>query len=109
MAYSLYPEVLQISRRRISHGDPRFHPTVASDDAVGLGLARWGIAETGSLVFHSGPDAPTLLNFLPLHHVIALDVRTILAYLEDYAEVEAKMQAPPRTSTSSQAQAELPT
>ena len=50
-----------------------------------MGLARWGIAETGSLVFHSGPDTPILLNFLPLHHIVALRAGTILAYLEDYA------------------------
>ena len=28
------------------------------------------IAETGSLVFHSGPDLAVLGNFLPLHHLV---------------------------------------
>ena len=48
------------------------HPTLAPDEPVGLGLAVWGIAETGSLVIHSGPDNPILLAFLPLHHVMVL-------------------------------------
>ena len=62
------------------------HATLAPNETVGVALARWGIAETGSLVFHSASDAPTLLSFLPLHHIVALDTRSILAYLEDYAE-----------------------
>jgi L-lactate dehydrogenase complex protein LldG len=69
--------------------------TAAPDEAVAVGLARWGIAETGSLVFHSGADAPTLLNFLPLHHVVALDVRNLVAHLEDYVEA-GNAEPPPR-------------
>lgn len=62
---------------------------VASDEPVGVGLARWAIAETGSLVFHSGADTPILSNFLPLHHVVLVRADTVLAYLEDYAEAFA--------------------
>ena len=60
-------------------------PTLAPDEPVGLGLAVWGIAETGSLVIHSGPDNPILLAFLPLHHVMVLRRDHLLAHLEDYA------------------------
>lgn len=59
--------------------------SAAPDEPVGVGLARWGIAETGSLVLHSGPDTPVLLAFLPLHHIVALRAGTILPHLEDYA------------------------
>lgn len=59
--------------------------TPAPDEPAGVGLARWGIAESGSLVFHSGPDMPILLAFLPLHHIVALPASTILPHLEDYA------------------------
>jgi L-lactate dehydrogenase complex protein LldG len=59
------------------------------DEAAGLGLARWGIAETGSLVFHSGPETAVLGHFLPLHHIAALRADRILAHLEDYAAVAA--------------------
>ena len=60
---------------------------MAADEPVGVGIARWGIAETGSLVFHSGPEMPILSAFLPLHHIVALRVDTILPWLEDYAAV----------------------
>ena len=57
----------------------------ASDEPAAVGLALWGIAETGSVVFHSGPDTPVLLAFLPLHHLVVLRAGTILPHLEDYA------------------------
>lgn len=57
------------------------------DEAAAFGLARWGIAETGSLVFHSGPDTAVLGHFLPLHHVVGVRARDILPHLEDYAAV----------------------
>lgn len=56
----------------------------APDEAVGVAMAEWGIAETGSVVFHSGPHTAILANFLPLHHVVAVRADTIVAYLEDY-------------------------
>jgi L-lactate dehydrogenase complex protein LldG len=68
--------------------------TMAKDEAVGVGFARWAIAETGSLVFHSGPDTPILFNFLPLHHIVAVRANTILPHLEDYAEAAARTSAP---------------
>ena len=52
------------------------HRAARHDGAGRAGRASasrdWGIAETGTLVFHSGPDTPILLNFLPLHHIVAL-------------------------------------
>jgi L-lactate dehydrogenase complex protein LldG len=73
------------------------HELLASDETVGVGIARWGIAETGSLVFHSGADTPILANFLPLHHVVLVHAQTILAYLEDYAAAAlATGEKPPR-------------
>lgn len=68
---------------------------VKPDDVVGIGIARWGIAETGSLVFHSGPETPILANFLPLHHIVMVRERSILAFLDDYA-VAVAGQRPPR-------------
>jgi len=58
---------------------PRANP----DQALAVTLAEYGVAETGSLVFRSGPDAPALLNFLPLHHVAVLREDDILAHIED--------------------------
>lgn len=69
---------------------------IAPDEAVGVGLARWGIAETGSLVIHSGPDTPILLGFLPLHHIVAVRAGSIVAYLEDYAAMAERSGPAPR-------------
>lgn len=73
------------------------HNTPAPDEAVGVALAEWGIAETGSVVFHSGSDTAILANFLPLHHLVAVFAETIVPYLEDYArEAAATGLHPPR-------------
>ncbi|WP_372605260.1 lactate utilization protein C [Actibacterium sp.] len=57
--------------------------TPGTDGGLAVTLADYGVAETGSVVFHSGPDAPVLLNFLPLHHLVVLETNRILAYPED--------------------------
>jgi L-lactate dehydrogenase complex protein LldG len=58
---------------------------VAPDQTAAVGLARCGIAETGSIVVHAAPDTPVLLAFLPLHHIVVLQAGCILPHLEDYA------------------------
>ena len=55
------------------------------DDGVVVGVARWGVAEYGSLVSHSAADAPILFNFLPAVHIVAVHETSIVAHLEDYA------------------------
>ena len=71
--------------------------TLTANEPVGVGMALWGIAETGSLVFHSGPETPILANFLPLHHVVLVRAATIVRYLEDYAAAaQATGRRPPR-------------
>ena len=62
--------------------------------AVAVGIARRGIAETGSLVFHSGAGAPVLANFLPLQHIVALHRGDIVACLEDHAQRVAGQPTP---------------
>jgi L-lactate dehydrogenase complex protein LldG len=71
------------------------HERVAPDETIAIGAARWGIAETGSLVFHSDAETPILANFLPLHHLVMVRADTILAFLDDYAAATAG-QRPPR-------------
>jgi len=73
------------------------HPGIAPDEPAALGLALCGIAETGSLVIHSGPQNPILLSFLPLHHVVLLREAALLPYLEDYA-ARLSAQAIPRNA-----------
>lgn len=55
------------------------------DTGLSVGLARCGIAETGSLVFQSGPESPTLYAYLPTHHLVALDAQSLFPRMEDYA------------------------
>jgi L-lactate dehydrogenase complex protein LldG len=55
------------------------------DEAVAVGVARWGIAETGSVVFHSASDTPILYNFLPSVQIVAVHAHSIMQHMEDYA------------------------
>ncbi len=65
------------------------HDTIALDERVSVGLALGAIAETGSLVFHSSPDAPTLFAFLPVHHIVAVEASRVWPWLEDYVAAYA--------------------
>ncbi len=72
------------------------HRGLAPDEPVALGLALWGVAESGSMVIHSGPETPILTAFLPLHHVLVLRRSRILAHLEDYAALQDQAGPTPR-------------
>jgi L-lactate dehydrogenase complex protein LldG len=74
------------------------HGTLAPDEPAAVGLARWGVAESGSVVLHSGPDSPVLLAFLPLHHIVVLPETGVLPHLEDYAAVLDEGGPPPRNA-----------
>lgn len=82
---------------RLKRGaDPRLeavpwatHPTLEvsigksdGDDLVGLSHAFAGVAETGTLVLHSGADNPTTLNFLPDDHVVMVEAKDIVGDYE---------------------------
>lgn len=71
---------------------------IAPDQPVAVGVALWGIAESGSVVIHSAPDTPVLLAFLPLHHIVVLRTARILAHLEDYASRLGSDGAHPRNA-----------
>lgn len=65
------------------------HGQVSIDEPVTVGLALGAIAETGTLVFHSGATSPTLFAFLPVHHIVAVEAARIWSWLEDYADAFA--------------------
>jgi len=52
------------------------------DDLAGVSHAYAGIAETGTVVLHSGTDNPTTINFLPEHHIVVVAARDIVGDLE---------------------------
>ena len=49
------------------------------NDEVGVTAAFSAVAETGTLMLHSGPSSPTTLNFLPDNHVVVLRARARLS------------------------------
>ncbi len=57
--------------------------TALSDQVAALAVAKAGVAESGSLVFETGPAAPMLPNFLTLHHIVVLARDTLVDRLED--------------------------
>ncbi len=79
---------------KLDWGETRPGAPLRPDSALAVGIALCGVAETGSLVFHSSPEAPTLYDFLPLHHLVALDAKTLLARLEDYAAFAQRLAVP---------------
>ena len=86
---------------RLRAADWDAHPALeirsgASDghDETGLSHAFGGVAETGTLVLHSGNDNPTTVNFLPEHHIVVVDARDISGDLESVlAQVRTKFGA----------------
>lgn len=53
------------------------------EDPVSISYARFGIAETGSLVLYSNRDNPASNTWLSGDHIIILDVRDLVGSLED--------------------------
>lgn len=52
-------------------------------DAISVTGALAGVAETGTLMLHSGPGGPSSLNFLPETHVVVLPAERIVGSYED--------------------------
>ena len=59
------------------------HDRATPEEPATLALARKAIAETGSLIMETGPQAPMLPNFLALHHIVLVAAADIAATLED--------------------------
>ncbi len=53
-----------------------------NDDQASLVQAFCGVAETGTLVFLSGPDSPSTLNFIPDIHIVLLSADKIVGHYE---------------------------
>lgn len=65
--------------------------TADGGDSVGLSLAFGGVAETGTLVFLSGPDNPTTINFLPPTHIAVVRAEDIGgSYEEIWTRIRAQ-------------------
>jgi L-lactate dehydrogenase complex protein LldG len=55
----------------------------APEDPVSISYARYGIAETGSVVLYGNRDNPASNNWLCGDHVVVLEARDLVASLED--------------------------
>ena len=68
-------------------GDVSFHHEIAPNELAAIGVADFGIAETGTLIFSSRPENPTLFNYLGLHHIVLVEAKNLLRYMENYWEI----------------------
>ncbi len=72
-------------------------PAVDGDPSA-LSVAVSGVAETGTLVLHSGPQSPTTLNFMPDNHIVLLPQSQITGAYEDaWAVLRNTQKDMPRT------------
>jgi L-lactate dehydrogenase complex protein LldG len=72
------------------------------DDAVALTASFAGIAETGSLMVHSGATTPNTLHFMAPTHIAVLRTKDIVgSYEEAWAALRRRLgdEFPPRTVT----------
>lgn len=69
-------------------------------DAVSVTGAFAGVAETGTLVLLSGPEHPSMLNFLPETHIVVLRRDRLVGSYEDaWALLRVMGRGMPRTVT----------
>lgn len=62
-------------------------------DAVGITAGFAGIAETGTLMLTSGPEAPTRNNFLPDTHIVVMrDAQIVGTYEDGWTRLRARRQ-----------------
>ncbi len=71
----------------LNWGDVTIHHDIDPNETTAVGLADYGVAETGTLVFSSRADSPTLFNYLGLHHIVLVEAKNLLRYMEDYWKI----------------------
>lgn len=59
------------------------HDAAGIDEALSVTTCFTAVAETGSLIFASGPDNPITHNFVPDDHVVVLEASQIVEHFED--------------------------
>lgn len=59
------------------------HGAAGIEEALSVTTCFSAVAETGSLIFASGPDNPITHNFVPDDHVVVLERSQIVDYFED--------------------------
>jgi L-lactate dehydrogenase complex protein LldG len=59
------------------------HEAAGIDEALSVTTCFAAVAETGSLIFASGPDNPITHNFVPDDHIVVLERNQIVEHFED--------------------------
>lgn len=73
---------------------------IEASDAVAVTTAFAGIAETGTLLVHSGPQNPNRLHFLPETHIAVLPAEAIVGGYEDaWTRIVERFETLPRSVT----------
>jgi L-lactate dehydrogenase complex protein LldG len=67
---------------------------IGPNEPAALTWAEAAVAETGTLVFASAPNMPTLFNFLPLHHLAVVRAEDVVPFMEDVWQRFAHRAAP---------------
>jgi len=81
-----------------AEGLKRVQRVAQAGDQASLTASFCGIAETGTLMLHSGATSPTTLNFLPDIHLVLLRQSAIVGcYEEAWAKLRARSADMPRT------------
>lgn len=68
--------------------------SIGHNELVAVTVADMAVAETGTLVYGSSPEIPSLFNFLPLHHLAVVRAEAVVGYME---EVWPRFAAMPRS------------
>lgn len=61
----------------------KHHDAAGIDEALSVTTCFAAVAETGSLIFASGPDNPITHNFVPDDHIVVLETSQIVEHFED--------------------------
>ncbi len=64
------------------------HGPAEAQDTASVSMAFAAVAESGTLILHSGGDNPTTLNFLPENHIVVLRAADVAG---DYETVWAQL------------------
>lgn len=73
------------------------HGAAPMDAQLGVSMAWRGVAETGAVMMHSGPDSPITHNFVPENHVVVVLAERIVRHYEDcWAALREAGQGAPR-------------
>ena len=85
---------------QVASPDDAGNDPIVSSSAVAVTPAFAGIAETGTLLVHSGARNPNQLHFLPETHIAVLPAAAIVGGYEDaWTRLGAQFETPPRSVT----------